>query len=79
MRATFFSVETPGVSGTVRQMVFFVIEIKTRAIHLAGIRVAMRDCSLLSLNRKELAPIGRGDITASGLHTLNNRRKRGHA
>ena len=25
--------------GTVRQMVFFVIEIKTRTIHIAGIRV----------------------------------------
>ena len=35
----FFSVETLGVSGTVRQMVFFVIEIKTRAVHIAGIRV----------------------------------------
>jgi len=35
----FFTVETLGVSGTVRQMVFFVIEIKTRAIHIAGICV----------------------------------------
>ena len=34
-----FNVETLGVSGTVRQMVFFVIEIKTRAIHIAGIGV----------------------------------------
>ena len=35
----FFSVETLGVFGTVRHMVFFVIEIRTRAVHIAGIRV----------------------------------------
>jgi putative transposase len=35
----FFSVETLGVFGTVRYMVFFVIELKTRAVEIAGIRV----------------------------------------
>jgi transposase InsO family protein len=35
----FFSVETLGVFGTARYMVFFVIELKTRAVEIAGIRV----------------------------------------
>ena len=35
----FFSVETLGVFGTVRVMVFFVMELKSRAVHIAGIRV----------------------------------------
>jgi len=35
----FFSVEALGISGTVRYMVFFVIEIKTRAVEIAGIEV----------------------------------------
>jgi len=35
----FFSVEVLGISGTVRYMVFFVIEIKTRAVEIAGIEV----------------------------------------
>lgn len=35
----FFSVETLGLFGTVRHMVFFVIELKTRTVEIAGIRV----------------------------------------
>jgi hypothetical protein len=35
----FFSVEALGVFGTVRYMVFFVMEVKTRAVEIAGIRV----------------------------------------
>jgi len=35
----FFSVEALGMSGTVRYMVFFVIEIKTRAVEIGGIEV----------------------------------------
>ena len=35
----FFSVEVLGLRGTVRHMVFFVIEIKTRAVEIAGIAV----------------------------------------
>jgi putative transposase len=34
----FFSVEVLGVFGTVRHMVFFVLEVKTRAVEIAGIR-----------------------------------------
>jgi putative transposase len=33
----FFSVEVLGLCGTVRYMVFFVIEIRTRAVEIAGI------------------------------------------
>jgi putative transposase len=35
----FFAVETLGLSGTVRHMVFFVIELRTRAVHIAGMRI----------------------------------------
>ena len=35
----FFSVEALGAFGTVRYMVFFVIEVKTRAVEIAGIAV----------------------------------------
>ena len=35
----FFSVEALGLFGTVRYMVFFVIQLKTRAVEVAGIRV----------------------------------------
>jgi transposase len=35
----FFAVETLGVVGCVRVMVFFVIELRTRAVHIAGLRV----------------------------------------
>ena len=34
----FFSVEVLGIFGTVRIMVFFVIELRTRAVQIAGIR-----------------------------------------
>ena len=35
----FFAVETLGVFGTVRYMVFFVIELKSRAVRIAGMRI----------------------------------------
>jgi len=35
----FFSVEVLGIFGTVRYMVFFVMEVKTRAVEIAGIQV----------------------------------------
>jgi len=35
----FFAVETLGLFGTVRHMVLFVIELKSRAVHVAGVRV----------------------------------------
>jgi putative transposase len=36
----FFSVETLGAFGTVRYMVFFVIEVKSRAVQIAGVCIA---------------------------------------
>jgi putative transposase len=36
----FFSVEVLGVFGTVRHMVFCVMEVKSRAVQIAGIHVA---------------------------------------
>jgi len=36
----FFSVETLGVFGTVRYLVFFVIEVHSRAVEVAGVRIA---------------------------------------
>jgi putative transposase len=36
----FFSVETLGVFGTVRYLVFFVIELESRAVEIAGVRIA---------------------------------------
>jgi putative transposase len=36
----FFSVEVLGVFGPVRYMVFFVIEVKSRAVQIAGVRIA---------------------------------------
>jgi putative transposase len=36
----FFGVEALGVSGTVRHMVLFVIEVKSRAVQIAGVRIA---------------------------------------
>jgi putative transposase len=36
----FFSVEALGVFGTVRHTVFFVIEVKSRAVQVAGIHLA---------------------------------------
>ena len=36
----FFSVEVLGVFGTVRYMAFFVMQVKTRAVQIAGIRIA---------------------------------------
>jgi putative transposase len=36
----FFSVEVLGVFGTVRHMVFFVLEVKSRTVQIAGVRIA---------------------------------------
>ena len=36
----FFTVETLGLTGTVRYMVFFVMQVKTRAVEIAGIQIA---------------------------------------
>jgi hypothetical protein len=35
----FFAVESLGFFGTIRYMVFFVVELRSRAVHIAGIRI----------------------------------------
>jgi hypothetical protein len=35
----FFAVESLGIYGTVRHMVFFVIELRSRTVHIAGVRI----------------------------------------
>jgi hypothetical protein len=53
----FFSAETLGAFGTVRVMVFFVIELKSRAVHIAGIRVDPDSAWLLQVARNLLDPV----------------------
>src|SRR5450432_2693966 len=53
----FFSVETLGTFGTVRVMVVFVIELKSRAMHIAGIRVAPDGAWMAQIARNLLEPV----------------------
>ncbi len=53
----FFSVETVGVFGAVRVMVFFVIELKSRAVHIAGMRVAPDGAWMIQVARNLLDPM----------------------
>jgi hypothetical protein len=48
----FFSVEALGVFGTVRYMVFFVIEIKSRVVEIAGIAVDPGEAWMKQVARK---------------------------
>ena len=52
----FFSVETLGAFGTVRKIVFFVIELRSRAVHLAGIRITPDGAWMQQLARNVLEP-----------------------
>ena len=52
----FFTVETLGTFGTVRHMVFFVIELKTRIVHVAGIRVDPDEAWMLQILRNLCDP-----------------------
>jgi putative transposase len=53
----FFAVETLGVFGTVRHMVFFVMELKSRAVHVAGIRVDPDGAWMMQIARNLLDPL----------------------
>ena len=53
----FFAVETLGVFGTVRYMVFFVIELKSRAVHLAGMRIDPDGAWMMQMARNLLDPV----------------------
>ncbi len=52
----FFAVETLSAFGTVRVMVFFVIELYTRAVHIAGIRINPNAAWLMQVTRNLLDP-----------------------
>jgi len=52
----FFSVEVLGMFGTVRYMVFFVIEMKSRVVQVAGIRIAPDGTWMLQMARNLLDP-----------------------
>jgi hypothetical protein len=52
----FFAVETLGVFGTVRFMVFFVIELKSRAVHIAWIRIDPDGAWMMQIARTLLDP-----------------------
>jgi len=53
----FFSVEVLGLFGTVRYLVYFVIEVKTRAVHVAGIRIAPDGAWMQQIARNLLDPV----------------------
>ena len=53
----FFSVEVLGMFGTVRYMVFFVMCIKTRAVRIAGVRIAPDGDWMKQIARNLLDPV----------------------
>jgi putative transposase len=53
----FFSVETLGVFGTVRYMVFFVIDVHSRAVEVAGVRIAPDGEWMKQIGRNLLDPV----------------------
>ena len=53
----FFSVEVLGAFGTVRHMVLFVIEIKSRAVQIAGVRIAPDGDWMKQIARNLLDPV----------------------
>jgi putative transposase len=53
----FFSVETLGVFGTARFMVFFVIEVHSRAVEVAGVRIAPDGEWMRQIGRNLLDPV----------------------
>jgi hypothetical protein len=53
----FFSVEVLGLFGTVRYMVYFVIEVKTRAVQVAGVRIAPDGAWMQQIARNLLDPV----------------------
>jgi putative transposase len=52
----FFAVETLGVFRPVRIMVFFVIELRTRAVHIAGIRINPDGAWMMQIARNLVDP-----------------------
>jgi putative transposase len=52
----FFAVETLGMFGTVRHMVFFVIELRTRAVQIAGMRINPDGAWMMQIARNLVEP-----------------------
>jgi hypothetical protein len=52
----FFAVETLGVFGPVRIKVFFVIELRTRAVHIAGMRINPDGAWMMQIARNLVDP-----------------------
>ncbi len=50
----FFTVESLGLFCTVRYMIFFVIELRTRVVHLAGVRIAPDEAWMMQVARNLL-------------------------
>jgi transposase len=53
----FFSVETLGMFGTVRYMVFFAMELKSRAVQIAGVHIAPDGDWMRQIARNLLDPV----------------------
>jgi putative transposase len=67
----FFAVETLGVFGTVRVMVFFVIELRSRAVHIAGIRIDPDGAWMMQVARNLLDP--RDGFLRNATHLIHDR------
>jgi putative transposase len=53
----FFGVEMLGIFGAVRYMVFFVIELKSRAVYVAGIRIDSDGARMMQVARNLFDPV----------------------
>jgi putative transposase len=67
----FFAVETLGMFGTVRVMVFFVIELRSRAVHIAGMRVNPDGAWMQQIVRNLLDP--EDGFRRSATHLIHDR------
>jgi putative transposase len=67
----FFAVETLGIFGTVRIMVLFVIELRTRAVHIAGMRINPDGAWMIQIARNLLDP--EGGFLRNATHLIHDR------
>jgi transposase len=67
----FFAVESLGMFGTVRVMVFFVIELRTRAVHIAGVRINPDGAWMIQVARNLLDP--EDGILRNATHLIHDR------
>jgi hypothetical protein len=57
LRVRLFSVEALGITGTVRYLVFFVIDLKSRAVEIAGIAVDPGEAWMKQVARNLTDPV----------------------